>query len=257
MKIVTGISDLDSAYKRFDSGCLSIITCKQPYSGTGYHQLAYQFASKTAVEQELPVLIFHTGRQYATYPICHLISHFIGKYLPGYKLIRGCFSDDEWPHFTNAIDILASAKIRIDFSHYPYLSEVINKTEDTVSLHGPGGLVIIDKINLLRSFLTKEPSDEDWRRILIKLKKVAHKLNIHIILIMDIDSGDNTDLVSIKAFNYSDIVLYLDKHDYQKDLVIITVYSKEFDYHENIKAAFDMTGFSQITTFQTCKGKGS
>jgi replicative DNA helicase len=104
-----------------------------------------------------------------------------------YKIRTGQMEDEDWPHLTSAISLLAGTQLFIDDASSLTVINIADKANKIAQVHGQLGLIVVDCLHLL------EPNrSDDSRKLQIadmsrRLKALAKDLNVPVVVLSQLN----------------------------------------------------------------------
>jgi len=177
----SGFKDLDELTSGFQPGELIIIGGRP---GMGKTAFALNIAQHVGVELKEPVAIFSlemSKEQLAMRMLC-------SEGMVDSSLVRkGFLSKQDWPKLTGAAGRLASAPIFIDDSSAITVLEVRAKARRLKREHRGVSLVVVDYLQLMRSWGNFERREQEISEISRSLKALAKELHVPVIALSQLN----------------------------------------------------------------------
>lgn len=174
--IPTGFTDIDYEIKGLNNGDLIVIGARPTMGKTSF---ALNIATNVALKENIPVAIFslEVSKEQCINRILSSQAMVNNKKLNDEKL-----DDEEWQRLLEAQKQLAEAEIYIDDTVGISIEQIREKCRE-LKQEKNIGLVVIDYLQLIKSYKNYTSREEEISAVSFSLKKLAQELNIPVIVL--------------------------------------------------------------------------
>lgn len=231
--ISSGYTDFDEMTSGLQAGDLIIVAGRPSMGKTTF---AMNIAEHAAIKSGTPVLIFSMEM-----PAESLVMRMLSSLgsIDQHKVRTGKLRDDDWPRITAAIEMLSGTRLFIDDSAALTPGEVRSRARRLAREHGKLGLVVVDYLQLMHVFGSKENRAVEVSEISRSLKALAKEINAPVIALSQLnrsletrtdkrpvmsdlrESGSIEQDADLIVFIYRDEVYHEDSPDKGKAEIII------------------------------------
>jgi len=186
--IATGFVDFDKMTSGLQQGDLVIIAGRPSMGKTTFAMNIAEYAAMkhSTKEDGKPVLIFSMEMP-AESLVMRMLSS-LGR-VDQHRVRTGKLSDAEWPNITSAISQLSEVKMYIDDTPALTPTELRSRSRRVAREYGGIGLIVIDYLQLMQVFGTKENRTTEISEISRSLKALAKELNVPVIALSQLNRG--------------------------------------------------------------------
>ncbi len=181
----TGFIDFDDMTSGLQSGDLVIVAGRPSMGKTTFAMNIAEYAAMHSTKEGgKPVLIFSMEMP-AESLVMRMLSS-LGR-VDQHRVRTGKLNDSEWPRITSAISMLSEVKMYIDDTPSLTPTEVRSRARRVAREHGGLGLVVIDYLQLMQVFGTKENRTTEISEISRSLKALAKELHVPVMALSQLN----------------------------------------------------------------------
>jgi len=180
--VPTGWDSFDEMTSGLQKGDLVIVAGRPSMGKTSF---AMNIAEHAAIKGGVPTAVFSMempGEQLAMRMLSSL-----GR-IDQHKIRTGKLEDEDWPRLTSAVGILAEAPLFIDDTPALSPNDLRARARRLSREHGLG-LVVIDYLQLMQVYGTKENRTNEISEISRSLKALAKELEVPVIALSQLNRG--------------------------------------------------------------------
>lgn len=239
--LATGFGDLDHLTCGLQKADLIVLAAAP---AMGKRSMAMNMAESVALKSKKAVAIY--SMEISAPQLGFSLLSSIGR-VKAQRLRTGVLEDEDWARVNTAIRTLADTKIFIDDSSELSASELVLSARRLNRDHDLG-LIVVDNLQMMRGIANKEVRAHEVSAILRSLKALAKELNIPIIVLSQLNSGESDRIgkrpVISDLREFGSIEQYAD--------LIMFIYCQE--YYERENCPKDKKGISEIIVAKNRKG---
>ncbi len=181
----TGFVDFDQMTSGLQDGDLIIVAGRPSMGKTTFAMnIAENAAMHSMKEGGKPVLIFSMEMP-AESLVMRMLSS-LGR-VDQHRVRTGKLNDNEWPRITSAISMLSEVKMYIDDTPALTPTELRSRARRVAREHDGLGLIVIDYLQLMQVFGSKENRTAEISEISRSLKSLAKELHVPVIALSQLN----------------------------------------------------------------------